>query len=178
MSFLRKFFTADRTATNSNTIPTVKFDRRLVTQEVRRDLWATIEGLDEIPGEFKKRAYEAALVMVLRGRDAGHLADVLRGFRLNNLTDREIGELSIYLANRSTALIDKERLLSNGIRQAMWIYSGAPCTGSDGLDELHRRANGSIFQVANGLLLDGRHSWPGLERGCKCTTKPMISGFT
>lgn len=81
--------------------------------------------------------------------------------------------------------MDREQAAIIGITRARWMYANAPCmldpktpTPEDlRLDTAHRSADGKEYAVKEGLLLNGKHTWPGYEYGCKCTHMPLIPGF-
>lgn len=72
-----------------------------------------------------------------------------------------------------------------GIKYAIWMYSGAPChtnrknsSAKDiRQDTAHRAANGKRYEVAEGMLLNGRLTLPGREEGRKCASRSIIPGL-
>ena len=65
------------------------------------------------------------------------------------------------------------------------MYSGAACL-RDGRrsseaalaqDAAHKAADGQTFEVASGMLIEGRWTMPGEREGCRCTSRPVIPGF-
>ncbi|MCD2177338.1 hypothetical protein [Rhizobium sp. C1] len=158
-------------------MPTVKFDKSLVTADVKADLLATIKTLNEIPAEHVKAVYRIALSSIERGRDLYTFQTGMERLRLNHLDKRDISEIGLFLNNRATTLIDRNKCKEIGFKRARWVYSGAPCTGSSFQDELHRTLNGTEFTIADGINVRGTAIWPGMERGCKCMSKSMIEGL-
>ena len=77
-----------------------------------------------------------------------------------------------------------ERQSSLGITHAIWMYANAPCmkdpwcdcpTAADiRQDSAHRAANGKKYEIAKGLFVDGKWTWPGVEEGCKCCSRPVL----
>ncbi len=159
-------------------IPTVKIDKSLVTTDVKTDLLKTISSLNEIPGEHVKTVYRIALSSIERGRDLHTFQSGIEHLKLDHLEKHEIAEIGLFLNNRATALIEKNRHLALGIERARWLYSGAPCTGSTLQDQLHQSLNGTEFDIADGVSVQGRPIWPGMERGCKCISMPNVPGFS
>ena len=78
--------------------------------------------------------------------------------------------------------MDKERQESIDIKQALWMYPGESCEidprKPTGQDAAHRAADRKPFNVSKGMLLDGKWTWPGFERGCKCVSKSVVVGFS
>jgi hypothetical protein len=74
---------------------------------------------------------------------------------------------------------------SLGITHAIWMYANAPCMihlsypmpGEVQQDAAHCAANGKKYEIAKGLFVDGKWTWPGLEVGCKCTARSVIPGL-
>jgi hypothetical protein len=44
-------------------------------------------------------------------------------------------------------------------------------------DIAHKAANGQKYDPDKGMLMNGKWSWPGQERGCRCLAKSVIPGF-
>ena len=91
-------------------------------------------------------------------------------------------QIARLLNNKATALMDRERQGSLGIKQAHWLYSGAPCELNPkkptGQDTAHRAANGKLYDVSTGIFLNGKWTWPGVEPGCRCISKSVVPGFS
>ena len=163
-------------------VPTVRFDQSRVSAAVEAEVRSTLQGVPEIgAGEFAS-AYDAALRSVRAGRDLKVLHDALVGLGLTKQCASEVARL---VNNRATSLMDRERQGSLGITEAVWRYSGAPCTASSKMPSLedrkrdadHLAANGKRYVVVEGMLMNGRRVWPGQEPGCKCVSKSVIPGI-
>jgi len=164
-------------------VPTVKFDASRVTDTVKADLRKNITLLlvEEDRTRFD-RIYDAALRSISAGGDLAALYNVLLDLNINGMTKRRAGEIVLLLNNKATALMNKERQEALGIKQALWLYSGAPCEidpqRPTGQDATHRAANGKSFDVSRGMFLDGKWTWPGVEPGCRCVSNSVIRGFS
>ena len=44
-------------------------------------------------------------------------------------------------------------------------------------DRLHKLANGKVYSIKAGLLIEGVKLRPRAEAGCKCVTRPIVKGF-
>jgi hypothetical protein len=163
-------------------IPTVKFDSSRVTVTVKIDLAKNISDLREIDKTNFEQVYDAALRSISAGRDLHLLYNALMQLNISGMTKRRAEEITLELNNKATALMNKERPESLGIKQAQWLYSGAPCEINPkkptGQDAVHRAANGKLFDVSKGMFLNGKWTWPGVEPGCKCVSKSIIPGFS
>jgi len=166
------------------TIPTVKFDPKRVTDAVESDLAMNIRKIKEFEAHFDQ-VYDAALQSVSRGRDLATLYNAIMALNLPGMTKQRAGHISIALNNKATALMNHNRQLSLGIKDAIWMYSGAPCYRDPKKpsardirqDTAHRGANGKRYEVAKGMLLNGRRTIPGREEGCKCASRSIIPGL-
>jgi hypothetical protein len=167
-------------------IPAVTFDQNLITEEIRADLRNNIKELAEFDETNFDHIYDAALRSMTRGRDLATLAKAIMDLNLPAMTECRAGEIARILHNKATALINRDRQISVGIEYAIWMYANAPCmlnprhpTPADrSMDEAHKAADGTRYQVANGLVLNGRRTWPGRREGCRCFSKSIVPGFS
>jgi hypothetical protein len=167
-------------------IPTVKFDASRVTEAVKADIRQNIIRLEEIDRNHFDRVYEAALRSISAGRDLRVLYNALIEMKISGMTKRRAADIALLLNNKATALMDRERLESLGIKHALWVYSGAPCeinpkepTGQESQQNAaHKAANGKSFDVSKGMFLDGKWTWPGVEPGCRCMSRPVVPGLS
>jgi uncharacterized protein with gpF-like domain len=167
-------------------IPIVKFDASMVTEEVKADLKKNIMLLGEIDNNNFEHVYNAALRSISAGRDLRLLYSALMEMNINGMTKRRAEDIARLLNNKATALMQRTRQAALGITQAKWLYSGAPCKISPKKpsdqdkrqDAAHQAANGKLFNVSKGMFLDGKWTWPGVEPGCRCVSKPIVPGFS
>ena len=87
-------------------LPTVKFDPSSVTDHIKNDLRNNVESLDDVATTDKPMLYEAALRAVLAGGDYHSLSKFLINL---GLPKRRAAEISCYLSNNATFLVDAER---------------------------------------------------------------------
>jgi hypothetical protein len=176
------FGRGDRSARTAPLIPSVKFDPNRVTKAVEAEVRATPCESSGLSAADLERAYAVALTSVRAGRDLAVLYNVLVDL---DLPKRLASELALLVNNRATAVMDRERQCALGIVEAIWLYSGAPCTvgGANpspegrAQDGAHKAANGQRYRVAEGLLIKGRRVWPGQATGCRCVSKSVVPGF-
>ena len=173
-----------RSVPNLQTLPTVKFDASTVNESVKADLRRSINSLPDLQKKHTQQIYEAVLRSILAGRDL-HLAFTAI-MAIDGMSEERAAEISRSLNDRATALIGRERQASLGITQAKWMYSNAPCmrdpnhpTAADvQRDSAHRSANGKHYEIGKGLFVDGKWTWPGVEEGCKCSSRAILPGLT
>lgn len=174
ISLVSKRGTAEVGVAPRHTMPTISFDPERITAQVRADLESNLRLISDIPtGEFG-RVYQAALESVSRGGNLAVLAQAL--LTVEGMTKKRSGDIARLLNNKASALMNKQRSLSLGIRFAIWRYSNAPC-GGPRQDGVHRRLDGKRYSIEKGMAIGKRRVWPGTEEGCKCGSSPVIPGF-
>ncbi len=171
--------TVEETPAQVRTIPTVKFNPKHVTDEVKADIAATLQAEARLASCWQD-IYPVAVTSVVDGGNLALLATALRDLGWEK---DEAAELARYVHFRATAIMNRARSLALGITEAEWLYSGAPCHPKRPtkqqvrLDTAHKQAKGKRFLVADGLNINGTRTWPGLERHCKCTSRAVLPGF-
>jgi SPP1 gp7 family putative phage head morphogenesis protein len=105
------------------------------------------------------------------GRDLGPLAKQLEA--QFGVTKRRAAFIARDQANKSTASINSTRQQELGITQGKWRHSGA---GAEPRPE-HVAANGKLFDLSKGMLLEGEWVLPGQAINCRCSWAPVIPGF-
>ncbi|MHB1333210.1 MAG: hypothetical protein ACYCY1_11485 [Sulfuriferula sp.] len=166
-------------------IPTVEFDASLLTVAVKADIRKNVELLEGIIPAHFNQIYEATLRSVAAGRDLSLLSVVLFNMNIGGMTQRRAGQIALFLNNKATAVITRERQQEIGCTQAIWVYSGAPCeinstkptTQEVRRNAAHKAADGKSYNVSKGMFLNRKWTWPGYEDGCKCISRPIIPGF-
>ena len=163
-------------------VATVKFDASKVTHAVKADIKENIMLLEDIDRGRFDQVYDAAIRSISAGRDLSLLYDALMQMNIKGMTKRRAGEIARLLNNKATAFMNRESQKSLGIKHALWLYSSAPCEMNPneptGQDAAHRAANGKLFEISKGMLLNGKWTWPGVEPGCRCVSKSVIPGFS
>ena len=157
---------------NYVSLPTVKFEQRHVTDSIKTDLRDNVESLNDIASTDRPMLYDAALRAILAGGDLYSLSQALIGL---GITKRRSAEISCYLSNNATILMESERREQLGITHAIWRHSGVPC-GEYAQDLAHRAADGKHFPVTEGLYIGGRFTLPGRDYGCQCWSTSVLVG--
>jgi hypothetical protein len=168
---------------SSQTMPTVKLGSLSISKRVKEDLRRDIESLHDIGKNNVPQIFEAALRSASAGGDLHVLFIALT--QINGMSTQRADEIALSVTNKATAQIAQERQVSLGITHAIWLYPNAPCMknpkqplASDiQQDTAHRSVNGKRYEVAKGMFVDGKWTWPGVEEGCKCVSRSVISAF-
>jgi hypothetical protein len=167
----------------TNRIPTIRFDSSRVTESVKADLAKSIRRIKEFESHFDA-IYEAALLSVSRGRYAAVLYDAIMKLNIPTMTKERASEICRRLNNKATSLMNRQKSVSIGITEAIWMHSGAPChvnprkpTARDAQrDNAHRAADGKRYNISKGMRIGGRYVHPGDAPGCKCASRSVLPG--
>lgn len=158
----------------------VEFDSSAVTESVKADLRRNIRLIDDLDEGHFEQVYKAAVDSVTAGRDFQALFKALTD--IEGMTKGRAEQVARSLNNKATSLINRERQTAVGITHAIWMYANAPCmvkpkvaTDSDiRQDAAHSAANGKRYEISKGLFVDGKWTWPGVEEGCKCSSRVVL----
>lgn len=164
-------------------IPTVKFDSLRVTREIQRRILESANSIDGLDDAQKKAIGQAVIESTKRGGDLSYLSKVI--IEVTGLHRNKAAGIALHQNNKAVAAITREQQKSIGVTQAIWCYSNAPCIPRSGppteedraRDAQHKAATGKHYDVATGLLINGAYEYPGESPGCKCVSRPVISGF-
>lgn len=173
-----------RSSPGLQAMPTVKFDPSTVSKSVKLDLRRNIELLPDLERNHVKQIYELALRSISVGGDLHLFCTELMNMNVKGMTTGGAAEIGRSLSNKATALMGRERQASLGITHALWMYPNAPCmkdpfcscpTAADvQQDSAHRAANGKKYEISKGLFVNGKWTWPGVEEGCKCSSRSVL----
>lgn len=108
---------------------------------------------------------------VREGRNLGFLTDELE--KRFSITRHRAETIARDQNNKATEAIGRVRMQELGIKQAVWIHSG----GGKHPRSSHVAANGKVFDLAKGLLIDGEYIHPGEKINCRCSKRPVIAAF-
>lgn len=108
---------------------------------------------------------------VQAGRDLGPLRDEL--VKRYDLTKKRAALIARDQNQKATAVMDRARMQALGITKAKWVHSG----GGVHPRPSHVHADGEIFEVAKGCLIDGEYIQPGELINCRCIKRAIIPGF-
>lgn len=124
-----------------------------------------------IPEKYFTEVEGVVMRSVINNRDLAQLTNDLQ-HRYSVTRNRAI-LIARDQNNKATEQINRTRQLDLGIRQGIWVHSA----GVNEPRESHVRANGKVFDLDKGLLVDGEYIFPGEQINCHCTYRPIIQGF-
>lgn len=109
---------------------------------------------------------------VAAGRDLGYLTKELEA--RYGITRRRAANIARSQNNMATSTIQKVRQQELGITEAIFTHSHA---GKHPRPS-HLVADGKRYTVSEGIYLDGKWTWPGLEPGCRCVSRVIFPHMT
>jgi len=163
-------------------MPTIEFDKSRLTRSVLADIESSVRELPEANPRNWARLYDIALRAIARGGDLHQLSTELLAAKIAGLSRDRAAEISRLVWFRAKELMDRERQLAIGISQAIWNSSRAPCmlnpvgpSEADlRLDAAHKAADGRVYNLSEGLLINGVLTRPGHDLGCRCTSSAIV----
>lgn len=148
---------------------TVKFKTTKEVEKVLNDLIAVnVDLIKSIPRQYHDQVNIAVEESVRSGRDLGGLTNALDG--KNGITRRRAAMIAKDQNNKATEAIGLERNKSLGITHGIWMHR----SGSKQPRASHIAANGKMFPLDKGLMIEGRLLFPGEDYNCNCTFKPVL----
>jgi hypothetical protein len=162
-----------------------KSDTEHLTAAVLADLEQNVRELPEIDEQNFDAFYDLAVRSLVRVGDMYSFSIAIMNLNIAGMTGPRASRIAMDITFRAKEMIDRERQAALGITKAKWRYGNAPCMLDAGnptpadikRNARHKAANGKRYVIAEGLMIDGKPSWPGRESGCKCSSGPIIPGF-
>lgn len=146
--------------------------RFTMTPAVRDVVQATVNQniplIKSIAAEHLQEVSGLVMRSVAAGRDIGYLTKELEA--RYGITKRRAAFIARSQNNMATSLVEKTRQQELGIVEAQWMHShgGAHPRPS------HVAADGKRYKVSEGMLLDGKQTWPGVELNCRCVCRAVL----
>jgi SPP1 gp7 family putative phage head morphogenesis protein len=109
---------------------------------------------------------------VQQGRNLGELAAELEA--RYGITKRRAALIARDQNQKATSTLNRSRQKELGITEAIWKHSHA---GKEPRPS-HLAADGKRYNLEKGMFLDGEWTQVGLQINCRCTSQPIIKGFT
>jgi SPP1 gp7 family putative phage head morphogenesis protein len=147
-----------------------------MTPAMNNALQATISEnvglIRSIPEKYFTEVEGMVMRSVARGRDLSTLTDELQ--QRYGITRRRAALIARDQNQKSTSVMQTARQLSLGITQGIWRHSHA---GKEPRKS-HVAADGKIFELSEGLMIDGELIYPAQKINCRCTWSPVIKGLS
>lgn len=146
-----------------------------MTSQMNNALQATITenvGLIRcIPENYFTEVEGLVMRSVARGRDLSYLTDELQ--KRYGIARRRAAFIARDQNNKATSVVQSARQQALGITQGIWKHSHAGKKPR----QSHVKANGKLFDLSKGMLIDGEHIMPGELPNCRCTWEAVIPGL-
>lgn len=148
---------------------TVRMRNTRAVNDVLQSLVIEQTGLiKSIPQQYMQEVEGLVMRSVREGRDMGFLSQKLEERYV--MTQRRAITLARDQTNKMTESISRTRSTALGITQGIWMHR----SGSKTPRKSHLKADGKVFDLSVGLLVDGEYIFPGAKINCHCTYKPVL----
>ena len=118
--------------------------------------------------DASKKIHSAVMEASSRGRDAKYLRAEL--MKIDNMTKNRAKLIANDQLGKVTNVLDTAKQVNLGINENVWHHSRA---GKEPRKS-HVEANGKIFKLDKGCLIDGEYIYPGQKINCRCYSAPII----
>lgn len=146
-----------------------------LTRAANDVLQATVAGnvslIKSIPSEYFSEIEGMVFRSIAQGRDIGGLSAQLK--ERFGITKNRASLIARTENGKATANITRVRQEGLGIKQAMWMHS----RGGGHPRKSHVEANGKVYDVSKGMLIDGEYIRPGELINCRCVCRSIIPGI-
>lgn len=163
------------------TAMTIKMDPKTVTPDVEKDICRQVAEIPEIPKNERKFVSEQAIESVREGRNLHRLSWALIEAGIEK---PESSRITRGIHNRATEMINRNRQIGLGIKKAKWVCSSVPCfvnyqgdVSGEARYNLHKQADGKVYNLKTGMKMGGGYTFPGAEWGCRCSSSVIIPGL-
>lgn len=121
-----------------------------------------------IPQKYFLEVEGLVMRSVREGRDIAGLTDDLQ--KRYGIVRRRALDIARDQTNKATASIARARMQDLGIEKAIWRHSGR----SKHPRPSHKAADGKPFDLKEGLMIEGKLTFPGQDINCGCTAAPYF----
>lgn len=150
---------------------TVKFKPTRASREAYRAVAAEqVNLIRSIPQKFLSDVQSSVWSSVMKGADQSALYRDIR--TKYGIAARRAKLIARDQNHKATAVLENVRRMELGITEAVWRHSGA---GKEPRPE-HVAASGKRYKLKEGMFLEGKWTYPGMEINCRCTSNAVIPG--
>lgn len=146
--------------------------KRTITPLMRDVFSATVNEqvslIKSIAQEHLQQVEGLVMRSVSQGGDLLELSKQLR--ERYGVTTRRAALIARDQTNKATATLNRASQEDLGITQAIWKHSHA---GKEPRPS-HVKADGTIYNIKDGLVLDGERVWPGTAINCRCYCRSIL----
>lgn len=124
--------------------------------------------ITSIPQKYFTGIETVAMLSILYGWSKERFKNELE--KRNGIVMRRVKNITSDQAHKTTELFKRAICEENGIYFGKWTYTYR----SETERIPHVQANGTIFDIRRGCLIDGEYILPGEKINCKCTFVPVV----
>lgn len=129
------------------------------------------ELITSIPEKYFTGIETVAMLALLYGWSKDRFTDEL--VKRYGIMSRRVKNISADQTHKTTEIFKRAICLENGVRYARWVYTYR----SDRPREEHVIANGTLFELDKGCLIQGEYIYPGEKINCKCAFVPVVAEY-
>lgn len=118
--------------------------------------------------DASKKIHSAVMEASSRGRDTKYLREQL--MKIENMTKNRAKLIAEDQLGKVTSILDTTKQVNLGIEENIWKHSRA---GKEPRQS-HVAANGKVYKLSQGCLIDGEHIYPGQKINCRCYSSPVL----
>lgn len=135
---------------------------------------ANVSLIRSIPTQYLTQVEGIVMRSVQTGRDLGTLTKELQSqYRISH---KRAALIARDQNSKATSALNHARQQELGIRKAIWLHSHAGKTPRPKHLAYHMKE----YDIKKGAKVGdkGQYTWPGFEINCRCTSRPVIEGFS
>lgn len=124
--------------------------------------------IKSIPEKYFTGIETVAMMALLYSWDKDRLKEAIE--KRHGITERRVKTIASDQTHKSNVLFHKALCDAMGINKAKWVYTYR----SETPRESHVEADGKVFDLDKGCLIDGEYIFPGEKINCKCDFRAII----
>lgn len=144
-------------------------DLQQMTKVLQASIAENVSLITSIPEQYHNKILGSVMRSVGEGGNLQELSESLS--ELSQQTKKRINLIAHDQNAKATALINQRNAIDNGFTQAVWKKSVAGKTHRLS----HARADGQVFDLTKGCLIDGDNILPRQQINCKCSYKLVVN---
>lgn len=133
--------------------------------------YENIELIKSVPEKYFIGIKEVALLSLMYGWSKDKLNEEL--VKRKGIVERRVKNIASDQTYKTTRLIKQAICVANGIRYAKWKYTWQ----AEKPREYHVMADGAIFDIDKGCLIEGEFIYPSEKINCHCDFNPVIADY-
>jgi SPP1 gp7 family putative phage head morphogenesis protein len=125
--------------------------------------------ITNIPEKTAEQIHRVVMEASSRGRDKTFLEEEL--LKIKGMTKNRVKLIARDQLNKVTSVINAVKQAELGIKQNIWKHSKA----SKEPRKSHVQADGKVYDIDKGCLIDGKYIYPGELVNCRCFAASVIN---